>query len=51
MTGSGLKVGDALSVVRHCLSRKRWSVDLRTKIDTNLPFSPTGVATDLRQAA
>jgi hypothetical protein len=47
----GLRPGSALTVVRHCLSRKRWSADLRTRIDTNLPFSPTGVATDLRQAA
>jgi hypothetical protein len=35
----GLQPGRALGVVRHCLSNKRWRVDLRFKIDPMMPFA------------
>jgi hypothetical protein len=34
----GLSPGRALGVVRHCLSTKRWKVNLRVKVDPMMPF-------------
>ena len=48
----GLEPGRALGVVRHCLSVKRWRIDLHTKVNPMMPMAmPLVAELGLRDAA
>ncbi len=48
----GTEPGRALGVVRHCLSTKRWRIDLRIKVDPKMPLAlPIVAVPDMRLAA